>query len=96
MHWHLLALLPPLNGADVPFQVDGDVFPGVQAIFGAGQGRLAHGYWSDPGVPDSSPDIRAAQMAALDRTDARAACCRLRMPWHRLNVDGVAASEEGS
>ena len=43
MHWHLLALLPPLNGADVPFQVDGDVFPGVQAIFGAGQGRLAHG-----------------------------------------------------
>ena len=33
-------------------------------------------------------------MAALDRNDARAACCRLPDAVHRLNVDGVAASEE--
>src|SRR5262245_32581887 len=33
-------------------------------------------------------------MAALDRNEARAACCRLPDAGHRLNVDRVAASEE--
>jgi len=80
MHWHFLALLPPLNGADVPFQVDGDVFPGVQAIFSAGQGRLTHVYSSDPRQPESSPDIKGAQMAALDRNEALRPVAACRMP----------------
>ena len=30
---HVLAAFPALNGADVPFQVRSDVFPGVQEVF---------------------------------------------------------------
>ena len=47
-------------------------------------------------VPDSSPDIGGAQMAVLGRkTNVRpVTACRTAV--RRLNVDGVAASEEGT
>ena len=83
-------LLPPLNSVpDVPFRVDSDLFPRVQAIFGTlGRDQLAHQLLHpDPRQPGSGPEYQGDANATFSRNKAlQPAFCLPEISCHRFGM----------